>query len=404
MNNITHRKLRSWLTILGIVIGVASVVALVSIGQGSQAQITSRLSGLGADVITISPGFSRAESQGFRFRGEPGIDRGTSGSNLTENDARIVRTTPGVLYVNGIVSGRGEISFLGQTASVSIQGVDTSVWKLMESTELEAGRYLSSGDTNVAVIGNSLANDMFDQSITLNRQITIEGQNFRVVGILEATGSFGQQDSVVYIPKEMARQILDSGSNQLSSISVKASDSSTVPELTSEIESRLRIFRHVSEDEQDFTVTSAQAMQEQISSVTATLTLFLAGIASIALLVGGIGISNSMFTSVMERTRQIGILKALGTTNNEVMKIFLTESGLIGLIGGVLGVFFGIIASGIVSEIGIRMMGMGTTITVITPELIIFAIGFSLLVGAVSGLFPARRAAKLQPVEALRYE
>ncbi|MFH0949099.1 MAG: ABC transporter permease [Candidatus Aenigmatarchaeota archaeon] len=402
-NSLTQRKLRSWLTILGIIIGVASLIALLSIGEGAQAQVQSRLSGLGADIITITPGRERATGGGV-FGGGFGGAR-TSG-NLTEDDVRVVKTTQGVLYVNGIVSGRAEISYLGESADVNIQGVDTSVWRFMETTGLDSGRYLNPGDTDVIIIGNSIANQMFKQSITINRQVSIEEKTFKVVGILQSSGGFGQQGggSVIYMPKEIARQILDMDNKKISSISIKVSDSSQVEEIANETEDKLIITRHVQGNKQDFTVTTAQAIQSQISSVTATFTLFLAAIAGISLLVGAIGISNTMFTSVMERTKQIGILKSIGATDKEIMKIFLLEAGLIGLFGGILGVLGGITAAGMLSELSIRIGFQGAFNAVVRPELVVFAIIFSTVVGALSGLLPAKRAAGLQPVEALRYE
>jgi len=178
-----------------------------------------------------------------------------------------------------------------------------------------------------------------------------------------------------------------------------------------QLTTNLMLIRHVTNSTRDFTVSSSLSAQQSISSISSTITYFLGGIASISLLVGGIGIANTMFMSVVERTRQIGVLKSLGTTNNEVMKIFLTEAGLIGLIGGIIGAIFGIIMSGLISllgggnflSFGPRNSTQGFQ-TVVTPQVIILVIGFSLFIGAVSGLFPARRAAKLEPVEALRYE
>jgi len=404
--NLTHKKLRSWLTILGIVIGVASVVALVSIGEGAQAQIQSRLSGFGADIITVSPGFSRSEGRGFGFGGGGfGGGGGSSSKNLTQSDLRIVKTTSGILYADGIVSQRAEISYAGQFATFSINGVDTSVWKYMETTALASGRYLNPGDSNVVVIGNGVATTFTQQPITINRIITIQGINFKVIGILQASGVPGGADSTIYMPIQNAIQIFSLPQNKLSSISVKAADASQVQNISDDIAQRLRITRHVTANTQDFTVSNSLSTQTQISSITSTLTLFLAAIASISLLVGGIGISNTMFTSVIERTKQIGILKSLGATDGEIMKIFLTESGLIGLLGGIAGAVIGVIASFVISEIGIRLIGGGaTSTTVIKPDLIFIAIGFSFIIGALSGVFPARRAARLQPVEALRYE
>jgi putative ABC transport system permease protein len=205
-----------------------------------------------------------------------------------------------------------------------------------------------------------------------------------------------------------ARTVLSNiGSNEFSVIQFKVEDLQKLDDVTNEVERRLMLSRHVTEDTKDFTIITAKSMQETISNVMNTLNMFLGGIAAISLLVGAIGIANTMYMSVMERTRQIGTLKALGATNFEVMKMFLLESSLIGLIGGLIGVFLGFIASGLISELGIRIIGTGirsTNLTVITPELVLFALAFSVLIGAVSGLLPARKAAQLEPVEALRYE
>jgi putative ABC transport system permease protein len=403
--NLTHKKLRSWLTILGIVIGVASFVALVSIGEGATSQITSRLGGLGADTITVSAGFSRAATdRGFEFGG--GGSSATS-KNITESDARIIKTTPGVLYVDGTVSERADMTYVGQTASVNVQGVDTSVWRYMMTTTLSSGRYLTTGDANVIVIGSNVAT-LFKQAVTLNSIVSIDGVSFKVVGVLAATqniGPGGGGDSGVYMPIQTARQIFDLDSVKLSSISVKVSDATQIQTVAGDIEQRLLVTRRVTNSTKDFTVTTAAALQSQISSVSSTLTLFLAAISTISLLVGGIGISNTMFTSVIERTKQIGILKSLGMTDGEIMKVFLTESGLLGLIGGLVGAVIGVVASFGISELGLRLLGGGvSSIASINISIILFGVAFSFVIGALSGVFPARRAAKLQPVEALRYE
>jgi len=413
-NSLTHRRLRSWLTVLGIVVGVAAVVALVSIGEGLQQSVQNQLSRFGANIISVTLGFERAGG-GFGFGGE-GRARSTSSLNLTDSDIRTIRSTPGVLYVDGIVSGRADVSFEGGTASMSIQGVDTLVWKFMVTTNLESGRYLSSGDTYAAVISNNVAHGLFKHDVLLNSIITIGGHGFRVVGILQSgTGGFGGGGgSTIYVSKDDARRVItniDLASNQYSSISVQTSQSADVQTVVNQLTSNLMLTRHVSNNTQDFTVSSALSLQQSIGSVTQTITYFLAGIAGISLLVGGIGIANTMFMSVVERTRQIGVLKSLGTTNNEVMKLFLAESGLLGLIGGVIGVIVGVILSVLISDIGgggigfFRSPGAGQGLqTVIKPEILLLAIGFSVFIGAISGLFPARRASKLQPVEALRYE
>lgn len=411
VNSLFQRGLRSWLTILGIVIGVAAVVSILSIGSGMQQTVSSQLGGLGADILTISSGFNRAFGPTF---GERPREITTNSLNLTVKDLQVVKSVSGVQYAEGIISGRADISYLSQSSSVQVQGVDPLVWQQMTTSTLESGRYLTAGDGNSVVIGYRIANDMFKQPLTVNTQIMIGGETFKVVGILAQSGGVGDfsgYDNTVFMPISTARTVIDDvPQNQFSSLQVKVTDTSTIDNTMSSIEQALLISRHMTDETKDFTITSAQSMQETISSVMNTLSLFLAGIATISLLVGAIGIANTMFMSVMERTRQIGTLKALGTTNFEVMKLFLFESALIGLIGGLIGIFSGFIASGAISELGIRIMGiterggMGTSVTVITPQLVLLAVGFSVFIGAISGLLPARRAASLQPVEALRYE
>jgi putative ABC transport system permease protein len=406
LNNLMHRKLRSWLTIFGIIIGVAAVVAIVSIGTGMQQSISSQLGGLGADIITVSPGFNRAV--GFEEFGRGG-GTGSVSQNLTIKDVQAIKSVPGIQYVDGIVSGNVHATYLAKTASLQVQGVDALAWEGMTTSQLASGRYLSPGDVNDVVIGNVVATETFNQPVLTNTQIVIEGKSFNVVGILQASGSFGRDDDTIFMPVSAARTVVtDITQDQFSSIQIKVTDPNSVGDVANTTEQRLLILRHVSSNTKDFTVTTAQAMQQRISSVMDTMDMFLTGIAAISLLVGAIGIANTMFMSVMERTRQIGVLKALGTTNTEVTKLFLTESAIMGFIGGLVGIFLGFIISGTIAELGVRMMGAGmgrgVFTTVITPELILSMLGFSVIIGAVSGLLPARRAAGLLPVEALRYE
>jgi putative ABC transport system permease protein len=408
VNNLSHRGLRSWLTILGIVVGIGAVVSIISIGSGLQQSVTSQLSGLGANIITVSPGGGRASGLGF---GERNFGAETAQSqNLTERDAQIIKIVPNVEFVDGIISGRASISYLTQTSAISVQGVDPLAWKEMTTVKLDSGRYLNPGDGNVVVIGYGIANSMFKQPLTLNTQITIEGQAFKIVGILQQSGGFGGSDNAVYMPITAARNVITGMTpTQLSSIQVEVTDPSLVNDAVNSITDRLMLSRHVTNSTKDFSVISSQQIQSAISSVLGTLNIFLTGIAAISLLVGGIGIANTMFTSVMERTKQIGTLKALGATNFEIMKLFMFESAMIGLIGGLIGIFLGFVGSGIISDLGLRLAAggggrAGTSITLITPQLILFALGFSVFIGAVSGIIPARNASKLQPVEALRYE
>ncbi len=406
LSHVKKSKMRSWLTIIGIVIGVAAVVAIISIGQGMQQSVQSRLGSLGADLITVSPGFSRAGGGGF----EGGRGGGSSTINLTDRDVNAIKQVPGVLYVDGMVSGSSDIRVGTEKTSLSVTGVDTTVWRSFVTTQLESGRYLQPGDSNVVVVGNSLAHGTFLQDLTLNRPITIGGKSFKIVGILVSSGGGfggGGTDNGVIMPVDYAREVITTNisRNQFTSIMVKISDPSLATQITQDIINKLMPERHVNPRTRDFTVTAFAAIQQQITSVVQSISLFLAAIAAVSLLVGAVGIANTMFMSVMERTRQIGLLKALGATDSEVMKLFLMESGLFGFVGGVLGIISGVLISVIISEVGLRAIGPGGTMSaVVTPQLLVFALAFSIFVGIISGVAPARSAAKMNPVDALRFE
>ena len=392
LSHVKKSKMRSWLTVIGIVIGVAAVVAIISIGQGMQESVQANLGGLGADLIIVTPGFSRA-SNGFG-----GMGAASGNINLTDRDANAIKQVAGVLYVNSMVSGSSDIKLGTEKTSVSVSGVDTSVWRSMVTTKLEAGRYLQPGDSNAVVVSNSLAHTTFLQPITLNRPITIGGKSFKVVGILVSSGGFGGGDNTVYMSADYAQQVITTNlsRNQFTSIMVKVADPLLATSIAAAITQKLMPERHVNPRTQDFTVTAFAAIQQQITSIVQSISLFLAAIAAVSLLVGAVGIANTMFMSVMERTRQIGLLKALGATDSEVMKLFIMESGLFGFFGGIIGIIFGILISVMVSAVGLS--------AVVTPQLLIFALAFSVFVGVISGVAPARSGAKMNPVDALRFE
>jgi len=407
LNIIVHSKLRSWLTIIGIVIGIAAVVAIVSIGEGMQQNVESRLGGLGADLITISPGGGRASAG---FRGGPGEQGSTATSteakNLTKKDVLVLQSIDGVKFIEGTVSGQGEVYYLGEKATISIAGVDPLVWREMTTSELESGRFLGPSDYNVVVVGSRIANDVFKQPLVMNRMITIEGKEFKIVGILQESGSFGGDDRRIIMPIEAARGTLkDVGSDKFDSISIKAASTDDIEQIMAEVEQKLLISRHLTESKKDFSISSTKSMQETITSVTQTISLFLEAIAAVSLLVGAVSIANTMFTSVLEKTKEIGIMKSIGAKNGDILMIFLLNSAIIGLIGGILGICFGSAISSLLPLLGMRLMGMGGEMTtVITPLLLMYAVLLAIGIGVVSGLIPAYRASKLKPVDALRYE
>ncbi len=404
LNNLFNRGIRSWLTVLGVVIGITAVVAIVSMGAGLQESVSQQLRSLGADTITITPGYSRASGTESGFRRFGGGGLASTGGALTRLDERMLETVSDVLYVDGRISKRGEVAYLNEKVQVNVQGVRPESWSKIVSAQISEGRYLTQSDGFGTVLGNRIAVELFSKPIPLNSQIAIEGRSFKVVGILAPSLS-SQEDGQIFIPRDTAENVLaDVETDEFTSIVVKVKEGSNLTRIQEGIEEKLLLSHHILPADKDFTVSSPQAIQTRIQETTQTMTMFLGGIAAVSLLVGAIGIANTMYMSVMERTRQIGTLKALGATNNEVMRLFLIESGLMGLVGGIIGIAMGVTFSGIISIVGIGFFRGRSSQTVIPTELLIFALVFSLIIGMAAGVFPARRAAKLQPVEALRYE
>jgi putative ABC transport system permease protein len=404
VNILLHSKLRSWLTIIGIVIGVAAIVAIVSIGEGAQASIQSRLSGLGADIVTLSPGGQRAGNS-FRGFGENNNRNQADGKNLTNTDIQIVRSVDGVLFVYGSISGREDVNYLSQTISVSVQGVDPLPWRNMITTGLQVGRYLNPGDTNSIVIGNNLATKSFKTPLNVNTIISVGGKPYKIVGILEASGGFGGSDNAIYMPIEQARTLLNVSTNYYQTITFKVDDANNIDTIVNATDQKLMISRHVSTRTKDYSLSDAKAVQANVQSVTQTFTLFLAAIAAVSLLVGAVGIANTLFTSVLEKTKEIGIMKAIGAKNSDIMVIFLINSGLVGLVGGVIGIILGVTISSILPTVLGNIGGIPGGVTTVVPiSLLIEAISVSVAIGMIAGAIPAYRASKLKPVDALRYE
>ncbi|HTZ41884.1 MAG TPA: ABC transporter permease [Candidatus Omnitrophota bacterium] len=414
LNIIFHSKLRSWLTIIGIVIGIAAIVAIISLEQGATMTLENNLNSLGADVITITPGFSRASFAGTTFErggggfGGEGASAEASAKNLTLNNANALKGVENVEYVMGTISGSVDtISYLGQTSRGFVEGVDPALWKYFTNTPLASGRYLSEGDTGVVVIGGRVASSF--SNIVVNQQITIEGRAFRIVGILQESG--GSDDSRIFMSTDDATQVLTGkDAKDFDSILVKISDISQTDSIVTQITNQLLLAHGILQaSAQDFSVTSLRTIQERISSTLDSASTLLTAIAVISLIVGAIGIMNTMFTSVLERTRDIGILKAIGAKNRDILTIFLFNAGIIGLIGGIFGIILGLIGAGFIAKLSGVSSAVGTGIrglssVYINPWMIIGIFMLSVGVGLIAGVIPAYRASKLNPVEALRYE
>ncbi len=413
INMVTHSKLRSWLTIIGIVIGVASVIAIVSLGEAMQSQVNSQLSSLNANLITISPGFSRAQGMGFgRMEGGPpggGGGSSSSSSVLTKEDVLALEGIADISVVNTQITGRANVSYGSESGMLQITGTDPETWEKVTSSKAGGGRLLQATDKNVVVIGYSLATSYFKKEITLGKELRIAGKTFRVIGITSDTGRF---DRSVYMPIDNAYEVINgSVQDEYGSILVLVKDGTDMDAVETEMKDALMISRRVTE--QDFSLSAMKDMLASISSATSSITLFLTGIAAVSLLVGAVGIANSMFTSVLEKTKEIGIMKAIGARNSDIMAIFLFNAALIGLVGGLLGAVLGTIGSGFASSLltgsGLQMPFMrggpgSSLVSSINFTLIIEVLFISVFIGLISGLVPAYQASKLKPVDALRYE
>lgn len=398
LNMMLHSKLRSWLTIIGIVIGVSSVIAIVSIGEGMEQSLNAQIDDLGGDILTITPGFSRSGDRHFRFSPTSSSQATEEETVLDRSDVQALKGIPDIDLIDTQIRKNVDISYRGKGGSVPLTGVDQKVWSKITTEEIRDGRMLDSADQNVIVIGASLADNYFDQPLGINKAITIEGSSFRIVGILD------DQSTNIIMPIQMAYQVMDGSEKDIyDSIIVKIRDEENLDAVVEKIEYKLMITRHVTESDKDFTVTSNVQIMEMRSEMMSSVSLFLTAIAAVSLLVGVVGITNTMFTSVLEKTKEIGIMKAIGARNRDILAIFLFNAGLIGLVGGIIGVVLGILLSGALPY----LLGDMTIVrggTIVSLNVVILALSISVLVGMVAGAIPAYQGSKLKPVDALRYE
>jgi len=393
VENITHRKVRSWLTILGIVIGIAAVVALVSLGQGLQYTVDQQFVKIGSDKITI------------QAKGSTGFGGSTDNNKLVKKDLDTVRRTDGVSMAAERYVNVAKVEFNGKTKYVSIQGVPLDQTRLLMDEsglyDAEFGRTIKQGDTNKILIGPELAKDTtFGRQISINDKVTINGEKFQVVGIIKTGGNPGVSGGI-FMPVDTAR-ILFNDPDTISMITAKTDSGADIDKVVANIEKDLRRERNVKEGKEDFTVQSTKKFVESFLVIFNVITVLLVGLASISLLVGAIGIANTMYTAVLERNSEIGIMKSIGAKNSDILTIFLIESALIGLIGGILGVLIG---AGIakLAEIAIaEFLGPGFFQIFLPWWLLLGAAAFAVLIGTLSGILPARQASRMNPVDALR--
>jgi len=392
LNALRQRSIRSWLTVLGIVIGITSIVILIGLVQGLRDYFTQQLSTFGARTIVVLPvnigGGSNPSASSFL----------PSNGKLFMKDYDRLKRIPGIEDITAVITGRATIGYKDKLITSSVLGVDAGTYSQTSGTiTISKGRFLEPADKRSVVIGSSVGNDSFKEEIRLSSLLNISGEQFRVVGILNKTGSsFSNLDTAIFIPLDEARQMFADvlADKEVSTIRISVREDADINDVASRIEDEMLAAHRVSEDNKDFGVVTADFINKQLDTVTGMLGLFLGGVASISLLVGGVGIANTMYMSVAERRREIGILKSLGAREREIEKLFLVESSMIGISGGIIGL-------AIAYTLGFLITLVSGIMVSISPLVVSGAIVFSAGVGIVSGFFPARDAARMDPVEAL---
>ena len=393
--NLRRRGLRSWLTLLGIFIGVAAVISLITLGDGLKTAVNSQFGAETTELITVQAG-------GISGYGPPG----TFVSNpLTKEDAEAIGklATVDIAIPRTIKTVKIEFNnYLQITAAGSIPPESAKDIYDLQSLEAEYGRLLESGDNLKVVLGNNFLDpdkNGFNKEVMPGDSVDIEGKKFRVIGILEREGSF-ILDNVVLMLESDLNEITHNG-DDVSVIIVKVKDKEHIEEAQEDIENLLRERRDVKKGEEDFEVSTPEAMLETVNQILTGVQVFIALIASIAILIGAIGIINTMMTSVLERKKEIGIMKSIGARNSDIFLQFFIEAGLLGMIGGVMGIIFGIIA-GSIGVIGINTY-IGTQSQPSINFILIFASLLGcFLIGSIAGIAPAMKAARQRPVEVLR--
>jgi len=397
LESISANKLRSSLTMLGIVIGVAAVIAMLAIGEGARQSITSQIESLGANLLFVISG-------GDADNPEP----------LTLEDAAAIadpQRAPSVSNVAPVLQGQVQVAIPGSSSNTSLVGVTPAYFEVQSSVKVAEGSLITQSQVDdraaVVLLGTDVANKLFETTSGLTgKTIRVNGEPYKILGVLEEQGgtSFGSSDNRILMPLSTAqsRLIRRATRDEVDTIYVQAANSDLVAQATDEVSQILRARHRSNLGVEDFDILSTQSFLDTANSITATFTLFLGGIAGVSLLVGGIGIMNIMLVSVIERTREIGLRKAVGAHKRDILAQFLVESLILSLSGGAVGILVG---WGISSLIGTLSNANNVTLNpVVGLNAILLATLFSAAVGIFFGLYPANRAANLEPVEALRSE
>ncbi|MBI2133479.1 ABC transporter permease [Candidatus Woesearchaeota archaeon] len=397
VKSIRNRRLRSWLTMVGIFIGVAAVVSLISLGQGLQAAINEEFTTFGIDKVLI-----QAKASGF---GPPGT---LSAGKVTEDDIELIKKVSGVERVAGRVIKPATIIFRDEQQARSIVSIpskpDEAELILSSRTyEILQGRMLKPSDKDKVVVGYDYAySKLFGKPVSVGSKLEINQKKFEVVGIMSRIGD-PFSDKAVLMNQDVLKELFDAD-NDISVIVAQVKEGEDLTLVAEDIRRAMRKDRGQKEGREDFEIQTPQQYLESFTTIINVVQAVVIGIAAISILVGGIGIMNTMYTSVRERTKEIGIMKATGARNSQVLLLFLSESGLLGLAGGTIGVILGILIGKSVERIAMQALGSELLKAYFPWYLIVGALAFSFTLGAASGIFPALQASRLKPVDALRYE
>ncbi len=397
LDTLLHRKLRSWLTMIGIFIGIASLVALISLGEGLRGAILGQFGFLGPDVLSI-------QASGIAFAGPPGQGVTTP---LTDDLVDKLENIPGVEAAINRYIQTGSLEFNNKRDILFAwnvpDGKKRAILEKMVNLKVEKGRLLKDGDGFSIVIGSDFAQEdnRFGKAVQVGNTVSFQGKDFKVVGILEKKGSFIFDGAVIMNEKVMKDNFRTDDSVNV--IAIKVQDVTHVPEVKQRLEQVMRQERDVKVGEEDFTVQSPESALESLDQVLFAVQLFVSVIAFISIIVGGIGISNTMYTAVLERTKEIGIMKSIGARNSAIFMLFFIESGFLGLVGGLIGILLGMGLAFGGAAAGQAALGSDLIQADVSITLIIASLVFSCTIGLVAGLLPAVGASKKNPVDSLRY-
>jgi putative ABC transport system permease protein len=389
-----HHKLRSFLTVLGIVVGISSVILLVGLVQGLKEDVLKQLEDFGPRTIVITP----QSTSGGGGIGASSQFIPTAGK-LFDKDYERVKKVPEIKSITKVIIGQTTAVFKNESISATIFGIEAGLFDDTVPVEVDSGRFLQSSDHGVAGVGSDVAT-AFKEDIKTQSNLFLGGRKFKVIGVLKPTGnSFAPIDNVVFIPIDDARDLFNESllPGEISAIRLTLKEGSDVDAISKEIEDIMIASHRVTNETEDFSVITPTFINQRFTSILDLLSLFLGAIASISLIVGAIGIANTMFMSVMERRREIGTMKAIGATTEQVRDLFIVESSIIGFLGGFLGLLVAV-------TLGYALIFLLNVTFVFDPFVIAGSIAFSIMIGLFSGTFPAIEAAKIDPIEALRYE